>query len=216
MKKIIFSAMAIMYSVSVFSGADNEFVLKSQSSDGSKCFDENSHLINIGVAFGGIGYYKYPGGGTYKRSPNFNFSYEQPWKQKLGPGYLGVGAYGSFQTEGYSNYYYSSYDLNRYSYEHHWTRITIAGRAAYHWDVLNSERAEVYAGVLIGARFSLYNYETNDPNPSKGSYRVTNSFAYPAWGAFVGARWYFVKNVGLFAEAGHGISNVTGGFTFKF
>ncbi len=216
MKKIILSVMAIMYSVSGFSGTDNEFVFKNQST-GEKCFNESSHLINIGVSIGGIGYYKYPNGGTYRRSPNFNFSYEQPWKQKLGPGYLGVGAYGSFQTENYTNYYYTNGYTNKYSYEHHWTRITVAGRAVYHWDVLNSERAEVYAGVLIGARFSLYNYETNDPDPaSKNAYRVTNSFAYPAWGAFAGARWYFVKSVGLFAEVGHGVTNITGGFTFKF
>jgi hypothetical protein len=39
---------------------------------------------------------------------------------------------------------------------------------------------------------------------------------YPAYTVFGGARWYFVKNIALFGEAGYGISYLTGGFSFKF
>jgi hypothetical protein len=215
MKKIALLFVALSTGVFVTaSEAEGSFNLKSSSS-GEKCFDENSHLINLGISFGGVGYYKYVGG-TYRRSPIFNFSYEQPWKQKIGPGFLGVGAYASFQTQYYARVERSAYDWQFYNYESHWTHITVAGRAVYHWDVLNSERAEVYGGVIIGVRMNLYRYETNDPNPSKKNYELANSFAYPAWGAFVGARWYFVKNVALYAEAGHGVSNVNAGLTIKF
>lgn len=215
MKKHIFIVFALLLSGEITIAGNESESLKSSSS-GEKCFDENTHLINAGISFGGVGYYKYPGVGTYRRSPIFNVSYEQPWKQRLGPGYLGVGAYVSYQSQYYYRKERSPYDWQWYNYESHWTNLTLAGRAVYHWDVLNSERAEVYAGVLIGVRVNLYRYETNDPNPSRTAYEINSSYVWPAWGAFAGARWYFVKKVALFVEAGHGVSNVTGGFTFKF
>jgi hypothetical protein len=83
--------------------------------------------------------------------------------------------------------------------------------------VLNSEKAEVYAGVLIGASFRIYSYDTNDPRPENESlYKIANRAAYPAYSLFAGARWYFVKNVALFGEVGYGISYLTGGVSFKF
>ena len=92
----------------------------------------------------------------------------------------------------------------------------VAARATYHWDVLNSKNAEVYAGVIAGVRFQTEHYETNDPDKNNDPYSYTSSFAYPAFSAFAGARWYFAKNVGLFAEAGYGISYATVGMSFKF
>lgn len=215
MKKISLMASAILFSIAV-SASEPLKTKKSASSSGGQCFDENSHVIGLGVSFGGVGYYKYGPGGSYTRTPNFNITYEQPWKDRIGPGFLGVGAYASFQSDNYRYNYISGYDGRAYFYEHHHNYITVAGRAAYHWDVLNKDKAEVYGGVIIGARLSLYAYETNDPNPNRDTYRIANSFAYPAWGVFAGARWYFVKNVALFAEVGHGISYGTAGVNFKF
>jgi len=91
----------------------------------------------------------------------------------------------------------------------------VAARAAYHWDVLNAKNAEVYAGVLVGLRIATYSYETNDPGRND-PYSYANSSVYPTYSAFAGARWYFVKNFGLFAEVGYGISYATGGFSIKF
>ena len=193
---------------------------KTTEDGGAKSFDEKTHIINLGVGFGANYYSGYSGYGYgYRSSPAFSISYEQAIPKKLGPGYLGVGAYFGFQTASTTyNYYYNknNYYNQNYYYKHSWNNFMIAARAAYHWDVLNFKRADIYAGVMVGARIQTYNYETNNPDPYAENYRLNQGSAYPSLSAFVGARWYFVKNVALFGEFGYGISYVTGGLSFKF
>lgn len=189
-----------------------------QAGSGEKCFDETTHIINIGAGFGSAAYYhSYRGAGyDYGATPAFSLTYEQAIPKHLGIGYLGVGAYFGFQHvhARYNDYYANGY-VTPYYYEHTWNNYMIAARGAYHFDVLNSRRAEIYAGVIVGVRIQTYHYESNDPNDS-GYYRLNDGSVYPAGSLFAGARWYFVKNVALFGEVGYGISYATGGFSFKF
>ncbi|MCX6297434.1 MAG: hypothetical protein NTX97_15520 [Bacteroidetes bacterium] len=213
MKKIFCLIIIVGFSFSSFAGEPingKNNVLLSNKSDGEKCYDENTKIINIGVGFGSGGYFRYSGG-KYTSSPAMSVSYEQPWPKKLGPGFLGVGAYVGFQTTHY-RYDYNNYWGN-YFYEERRSYYTVTGRATYHWDVLNSAKAEVYGGVLIGVRFRTYSYNDNDPNHD---YKNAGSFAYPTGGGFVGARYYFAKNIGVYAEAGYGISYATVGLNIKF
>jgi hypothetical protein len=188
-------------------------LLKSSGS-GEKCYDENTRIINAGIGFGGGNYYHLALGGSYSYiiSPAFSLTYEQPLKKKVGPGYIGVGAYAGFQTASYTNNYigYNSYN---YYYEDRWNYIIAGARGAYHWDVLNSGKAEVYGGVIIGLRIQTYTYTTNDPNNNNN--RLNEGSVYPAFSIFAGARWYFVKKVALFGELGYGISYATAGVSFK-
>lgn len=224
MKKIIFTLCISALALSVL--ADEKPLKKEpvqflkQNDGGEKCFDENTHILNIGVGFGGRSYnslYRVAGQ-SYGRTPAFSLSYEQAYPKKLGPGYLGIGAYVGFQHE-YYRYDYAYWDNNfnyQTYYSHHtWNHVMVAARGAYHWDVLNAKNAEVYGGVIVGMRFQIHSYETNDPG-KKDPYTYKQSIAYPAGSAFVGARWYFAKNFGLFAELGYGISYATGGFSIKF
>ena len=230
MKKI-YLFILLLASVATTANAviiDKEGKLKKteESSSGNGCFDENTHLINLGVGFGGGSHYKGVRGGayTYRISPAISVNYEQAWKPKLGPGYLGIGAYIGYQRAtykynyGYSNYYYNGnfYNGTGYYYQHSWNYYMIAARSAYHWDKLNSEKAEVYGGVLIGMRIQTYSYTTNDVSPYRGNYALNENRVSPAYSVFAGARWFFVPNVALFAEAGFGISYITGGVSFKF
>jgi hypothetical protein len=189
-----------------------------RNSSGEKCYDENTHIINLGVGFGGAGYYKGGKGGThiYRNTPAFSLSYEQALKNKLGPGYLGVGAYFGYQAS-YYRYEDVYYNGNYYYYQHRWNHILVAARGAYHLDFLNAKNAEVYAGVIVGVRLQTYSYETNNPDPVFAElYRLNEGVIYPSYSLFVGARWYFVPNVAVFGEAGYGISSLTGGVSFKF
>ncbi|MFL5763995.1 MAG: hypothetical protein ACJ77K_08650 [Bacteroidia bacterium] len=185
--------------------------------DGEKCFDESSHIVSIGCGFGGYSSHSfYHGAGySYGRTPNFNVSYEQPWPQKLGPGYLGVGAFLAYQHEHYDYDNVYVWTNTNYYYHHDWNYYMIAARAVYHWDVLNAKNAEVYAGVLAGVSIQTHHYETNDPG-KHDPYNYTEGAVSPAYNIFAGARWYFVPSVGLFAEAGYGISYARIGVSFKF
>jgi hypothetical protein len=185
-----------------------------------KCFNENTHVMNFGVGFGNNNYYTaYRGNGYhYKSSPAFSFSYEQAFRKKLGPGFLGLGAYLGYQGASSTyNYHWdkNGYD-NNYYYKNSWNNFMVAARGAYHFDFLNSKRAEVYFGALAGLRIQSYQYETNNPDPYAVNYSVNSGRVFPTFSVFAGARWYFVKNVALFAEAGYGISYLTGGLSIKF
>lgn len=184
------------------------FILTQDKETGGQCFDENTRIINVGLGIGGANYYV---GGGYTKSPAFSISYEQPWSKKLGPGFLGIGAYFGYQNAHYRNdYYYSNY-----YYEHNWNYMMIAARGAYHWDVLNSDKGEVYGGALLGLRIQTYKYSTNNPNADAYYYRLNEGSVYPVFSIFAGARWYFTKKVAVYGELGSGVSYLTAGISFK-
>jgi hypothetical protein len=216
MKKILFYLIpAFLISNLALAENDNQKQLILKDDSGAKCFDETTKILNVGIGAGGSYYYKVSGPGyTRGRTPALSLSYEQAIPKKLGIGYLGVGAYAGFQSAHirYNNIYYYG---NKYYYEHHWNYFMIAARAAYHFDFLNSEKAEVYVGAIVGVRIQTYSYETNNPDPTV-TYRLNDGAVYPTMSLLAGARWYFVPRVALFAELGWGISNVTGGLSFKF
>jgi hypothetical protein len=193
---------------------------ESSTQNDSKCFDENTHIINLGVGFGGARYYSaYRGYGySYKISPAFSVSYEQAFHKKLGPGYLGLGAYVGYQYASSTyNYLYNKHGYyNNYYYKNSWNNFMLTTRGVYHWDVLNFKNAEVYAGVLAGIRIQTTSYETNNPDPYADNYYSNTGNVFPAFSIFAGARWYFVSKVALFGEVGYGISYVNGGVSFKF
>jgi hypothetical protein len=227
MKKINTLIVLAGLSFSSFAGepvnGTNNF-LSTSKGDGEKCFDESTHIINFGIGFGGYAYHSlYRGAGySYARTPLFSLSYEQPWPKKLGPGYLGIGALVAYQHESINydyNYGYAStssgFVYTTYHYNHKWNYYMVAARAAYHWDVLNSKNAEVYAGILIGIRFNSETYTTNDPGKND-PYNYQQNFVSPVGSVYAGARWYFAKNFGVYGEVGYGISYATVGLSYKF
>ena len=183
-----------------------------------RAFDENTRLINVGIGLGG-NYHSFSKsfGYSQRRSPIVCVSYEQPYKKRLGPGFLGIGGFLSFQRSVYKyddNYYFGE----RYYYQHSYNNFVLAARAVYHWDGLNAENAEVYGGAIAGVRIQTYNYDSNYPGANKDYYRVNSGGgAYPVFSVFAGARWYFVPRVAVFGElsAGTGIPFASGGLTFK-
>lgn len=189
----------------------------SDKNSGVGCFNESSKIINIGIGFGSRGYYSYNRGilgYSYHSSPAISLSYEQALKQKVGPGYLGVGAYLGYQSAylQYDNYYYNN---NKYYYRHSWKYMLFSARAAYHLDELNFEKGELYFGAIIGLRYQSYSYETNSIDPNRYDYQLSNNSLYPSWSLFVGGRYYFTPKIAVFGELGYGISYLTGGISFK-
>lgn len=182
---------------------------------GSGCFNQSSKVVNIGIGFG-RSFYRYSGlGYSYHSSPIISLSYEQAIPNKIGPGYLGVGAYLAYKNAYliYDNYYYNN---NKYYYRHNWRYFLIAARAAYHLDALNFEKGELYFGGIVGIRYTAYNYETNSLDPNKNLYELHSSSIYPVLSPFIGGRWYFASKVSAFCELGYGASYITAGISLKF
>jgi len=186
---------------------------------GAKCFDENSRLLNIGLGFG-YSYYSYPSGNgvSTRNLPTISVSYEQPWKQRLGPGFMGVGGYLALKNSSYK-YDYSDF-YGSYTVKENNNNFIIASRAMYHWDGLNSEKAEVYGGFILGIRVDMSN--------SSGEYSGGYSAAYGssnyddsdvsvgvAASLVAGARYYFKPKFAVYSELSYGISWLTVGLTVK-
>jgi len=79
----------------------------------------------------------------------------------------------------------------------------IGPRATWHLLVFESDEFDVYAGVGFGIKiWGQYNYNNNTNNveydPKVGGYGE----------GFVGGRWMFKDNLGLFAELGGGAASV--------
>ncbi len=178
-------------------------------------FGEGSKVLNVGLGFGNH-YYAYRGYGyNVRRTPEFSLSYEQALKNKLGPGYLGLGAYMGFQAASYKNedYYFHN---QRYYYQHNYQYWHIAARGVYHADALIFEKGEIYFGAMLGLRYQSYKYTSDNPDPDALLYEVSSSDIYPTFSILAGGRWYFTPAAALFAELGYGISYLTLGVSFKF
>ncbi|MDR1725035.1 MAG: hypothetical protein LBR28_01405 [Bacteroidales bacterium] len=76
--------------------------------------------------------------------------------------------------------------------DHTW--CLVGGRASLHYQFV--DKLDTYLGLTLG-------------------YLVTGESGF-GWDAYLGARYYFWDNIGLFAELGAGWSNVTLGVSFKF
>ncbi len=219
MKNIAASILMVGISFTSYAGEPingKNNLLFSPKSDGEKCYDESTHIVNVGIGLGS-GYYIAAYGEKYSSSPYLSVSYEQPWSKKIGPGFLGVGAYFGYKTEKYEKNYNSIFGTP-YHYERRYSYYTVAGRATYHWDILNSKKAEVYGGVLIGAYLNVDSYSDNDPN---SDYSVSVNPFSPYVSPFLGARYYFTDAIGVFAEVGvhphsHSSYNASVGCSIKF
>src|SRR5437868_6171868 len=96
--KLIITAVLLLFFALISFGQSDKKKNKTQapaSTEGGKCFNESTKVLNIGIGFFGGNYYSYRGSGAYvyRTSPAFSISYEQALSKKVGPGYLGLGGY---------------------------------------------------------------------------------------------------------------------------
>lgn len=212
MKKLLL----LLIAVSTFNSLKAQSAKAKSSSGGSKCFNENTKIINIGVGFFGTSYYRYGRSGAYKyqQSPAISASYEHALPEKIGPGYIGVGAFIGYRTAYYrfDDYYYNN---ERYYYKHQWTYSFWALRAAYHLEDLCTDKGEVYFGSSIGIRAQKYRFETNSTDPYSNNYRLSDGSIWLGWSVFAGGRYYFTDHLGLYGELGYGITWFTLGMSIK-
>jgi hypothetical protein len=91
----------------------------------------------------------------------------------------------------------------------------IGFRSAYHYNGLESDKFDVYGGLMLSYNINSYSYENNDPyypdSYSGGSYG--NSLYLTG---FVGGRYFFSSNFGGYVELGYGVSFFNIGASYKF
>lgn len=184
-----------------------------------KCFDENSKVLNFGIGFG-YSYHQFPSDFVSNSYyiPAISVSYEQPWSKRFGPGLMGIGGYFGYKASGYK------YEFNDpvfgYVSKNRYSDMVVASRAMYHWDGLNSEKAEVYGGLILGLVLGTSNSSTEYTGQNAGNPGYMNSDSHGfsldlAFSLVAGARYYFKPNLAVYSELSYGISFITFGLSLK-
>lgn len=159
-------------------------------------FNVGTNVITAGVGFGGNYGLNY--------SPNENvglgFSYERGIWDIGGPGVISLGGYLGFKSYDYDYYDYDVHRDAKYRY------TIIGARGAYHYNGLEVDNLDLYGGVMIS--YNILSIDNDYPGNNDGS----ELGATP----FVGGRWFFTDNFGVFAELSYGVANFTLGVAFKF
>jgi hypothetical protein len=93
-------------------------------------------------------------------------------------------------------------------YERRYSHFMFGGRAAYHFN-FGLRGFDPYLGVLFG--YSITPVKQSSILEERREY--SNYFIY---GGFLGLRYFFISRLGLFFEAGYGISIFSAGLTLRY
>ncbi|MCL2186881.1 MAG: hypothetical protein FWB86_13670 [Treponema sp.] len=187
MKKKIIVALLILVA---FVGSASAFDFMS-AADGIK---DSSILINLGVGLG-TAYYSE----TVLPPVSASIDYLLPIGIPLSVGgYFNMAIYSNGGNKatyvGYTEYTYMSFGL----------------RLAWHID-LGLKNLDLYVGPAVG--YLIY----NGKNTYWNTYEISYEGGYLDIGGFLGVRFFFIDNVGVWLEAGYtGLTFASLGVSFKF
>lgn len=174
--------------------------VKAQES-GQVVYQKGDNILNVGL---GLGFYDYGYFGSRSSSfPALTANYEIGFHK-----YFGVGPYIGYKSWNYE-YVGDSYGFSL---------LSVGARGSFHYSSLLNEaldmdiddqKLDLYVVLILGLEFQTY---TGDYGP----YFDDNTNIEPRFGPSLGARYYFNRNVGVFAEGGRGaFSWLTIGASFK-
>ncbi|MDR0749973.1 MAG: hypothetical protein LBF62_10470 [Tannerellaceae bacterium] len=110
-----------------------------------------------------------------------------------GNGSIGLGAYGGWYHRG----------IDDWSYNHY----VLGARGAFHYQFV--EKLDTYGGLMLG-----YNIATASWKGAGESIGTAAGSVFD-FSLFVGGRYFFKPNLGIYGELGYGISYLSIGVTFK-
>lgn len=201
-KKVFIVAIALSL-VSISAIAQND-------GRGDAAFNKGSSTLGFSLG-AGVDYNYHRGYGydsRYVPLPAFAVTFDHGIVENAGPGTVGVGGVIGFKSSYYN--YYSASNKYRTTY----TNFIIGVRGTYHLTLLKDKttKFDPYAGVTIGLR--IFDYKDNNPHYDDDLY--TYNTVYPIAGAFIGAKYNFSKNFGVFGELGYDISFARIGLNINF
>ncbi len=172
---------------------------QNKSNDASYHVGDNVVSAGIGLGSSINGY------GSTSSTPAFSLQYERGLVD-AGPGVISGGLY-----VGYKSFKYSDADVSE-----KWNYTIIGLRGAYHYTGLNVENLDLYGGLMLSYDHLKYSWHDNggfgEPPTGYSGYGNGNVELT----AFIGARYYFVSNLAVFAELGYGVADANIGLAFRF
>ncbi len=163
----------------------------------AQVFEEGAKFLHAGLGVGS----PYAYSGSKMGVPPLHASFEMGVTDKIGVG-------------GLIGYTSSTWDQAFFTTNYSWkfSYLIIGARGAYHF--LDHEKIDAYGGAMLGYNIASAKFESNDADLER---LVTEpSVGGLAFGAFVGGRYMFSDNSGVFAELGYNIAWLSVGYTAKF
>lgn len=114
-------------------------------------------------------------------------------------GSIGIGAYGSWYSDKDKISGYGTWKYNH---------IVLGARGAFHYQFV--DKLDTYAGVMLGYNIASSKWD------GAGESSISASGSEFDFSVFVGARYFFTPGIGVYAEAGYGVANISVGVAFKF
>jgi hypothetical protein len=170
----------------------------------TQSFEKGSQAINLGIGLGNTAYF-----GSYYSGflPSVSGSYEYGIVEiPMGSELTGVISVGGYVGASFSKYGYSAWSSDDYYLT---SDFIIAARGNYHF--IFHDKLDTYAGIWFGVDIASSKWKGSGSDPN-----VDFTSTGPTGGAYVGARWFFSDNFGVYAELGYLISVLNVGVTFKF
>ncbi len=182
------------------------------SSNGA--FQKGTTAANLGIGLIHFGSYSgllFSGSG-YSRTPLINLSIEHGIIDNVGPGVISVGGIVGFRRASfdYANAFGS------YGYKWSSTDIFVGARGIYHYALSSNPKLDTYGGLTVGVRLSNYSWKYDDSYPESLRSAASNTYTNAFSGLFVGARYNFSDNLGVFGEFGYDIALLKVGLSAKF
>jgi hypothetical protein len=170
----------------------------------AQLFDEGDKIVSFGVGFGATYYVL---GSAYSTTiPPLFVAGDYCFREDLGPGNLGLGAY--FGVSGYKSKWHYAGDDYGYKY----TSIIIGARGTYHFTDL-VDKLDLYGGVMIGPEIVISKYYGDDNDTYDD---ISPDGSGVAYDVFAGARYFLTDNFAGMVELGYGISWFKMGISLKF
>lgn len=162
-------------------------------------FAKGDKVINAGIGIG-----DFLGGNGYKTTiPPISVSYEQGIVDGLlnDKASIGVGGYLAYAA----NKWETTIQSNNFGYEY--SHFIVGARGLFHYQFV--DKLDTYAGVMLGYNVVNGKYFGDEAFQTKAA---ASAIAYST---FIGARYYFSKNLAAFAELGYGIAALQLGLAIK-
>ncbi|NOZ46263.1 MAG: hypothetical protein GXO79_05720 [Chlorobi bacterium] len=166
----------------------------------AQVFNLSDRLITPGIGFGST---LYTGSGYNTTIPPISISYEQGFKDEIGPGTIGIGGYLGMTGSQWETSFLGT------TYGYKYTSIIVGARGYYHMQLIDN--FDTYGGLMIGYNI-VSAKQTGDWSGITGLGATSSGISYSL---FLGARYYFNDNLGAMAELGYGISYLTLGIAYK-
>lgn len=169
------------------------------STTNAQIYEEGRGQLNVGIGLGST----LSGAGLSTTVPPIGLSYEYGFHEHISGGaYLGYsGASEEMTTFG---------GTWKWSYNY----IIVGARGSWHFDFLDTDKFDPYAGILIG--YNIASVSVEKPSGYTGPEPASVSAGGVVVGGHLGMRYHFNEKLGAFAELGYGIAFLQLGLTAKF